>query len=515
MGCNSSKVAENTVSSTDIPPFLDTLRMKLHSFGENYDIKEVYHSIVDVIENDLRDRFLNNLISKITFSRKSYVVKESELPSDVKLYLDDNTRKLCTTKDGIDCYQLLSNVILSSSFMPYPCDDVEKRFICRQFPNIKAYKEFVYELSTKVMDHNGLCYRNIDYSVNDASIVVSSVEQLIIGSIPLLLEKDPLAGKWKGFCLEYSKNPRLEVVLPPLRRTEYATEVTPHVNESSAPEMGVEKGDEKIEEVKAEEVKIDEEKVEEKVEEEKVDEEKVDEVKAEEEKAEEGKIDEKADEEKIDEEKIEEKIDEEKVDEEKIEEKVDEEKIDEVKIEEVNADEEKIEEKVDEEKVDEEKTEEKADEEKVDEEKVEEKIEEKIDEVKIEEKADEEKADEEKVEEKAEEEKADEEKIDEEKIDEEKVDEVKTEERIDEVKTEEKVDEEKIDEEKTDEVKAEEEKADEVKTEEKADKEKIEEKADKEKISSENSQKTGDVCKQVDVKPGDITLAVESVNETK
>ena len=497
MGCNSSKVAENTVSSTDIPPFLDTLRMKLHSFGENYDIKEVYHSIVDVIENDLRDRFLNNLISKITFSRKSYVVKESELPSDVKLYLDDNTRKLCTTKDGIDCYQLLSNVILSSSFMPYPCDDVEKRFICRQFPNIKAYKEFVYELSTKVMDHNGLCYRNIDYSVNDASIVVSSVEQLIIGSIPLLLEKDPLAGKWKGFCLEYSKNPRLEVVLPPLRRTEYATEVTPHVNESSAPEMGVEKGDEKIEEVKAEEVKIDEEKVEEKVEE----------VKADEVKAEEGKIDEvKAEEEKIEEEKTEEKVDEEKVDEEKAEEKVDEEKTEEKveeNAEEVKVDEEKIEEKIDEEKIDEEKVDEEKTEEKADEEKVEEKI----DEVKIEEKV--EKVDEEKVEEK----------IDEVKIEEVNAEEEKTEEKVDEEKTEEKIDEVKIEEVNAEEEKAEEkideEKVDEEKIEEKIDEVKIEEKADKEKISSENSQKTGDVCKQVDVKPGDITLAVESVNETK
>ena len=85
------------------------------------------------------------------------------------------------------------------------------------------------------------------------------------------------------------------MVLPPLRRTEYATEMTPHVNEISAPEMGVEKGNEKVEEVKteekADEVKIDEEKIEEKADE-KVDEEKVDEEKAEEEKAEEEKIDE-------------------------------------------------------------------------------------------------------------------------------------------------------------------------------------------------------------------------------
>ena len=417
MGCCTSKAFEEGESIEFSSPLLDNLRNTVETNAESYDAKGMTHKVLDILDNYLRSRFLDKLISTINLPEGGYLVAEHKLPESVSRYLDENTRALCEKQKGmVDCYQLLSNVILSSRFVPYPCEDTEKRYICQQFSTSKDYKSFLYGLSTLALNRDNVCEYSATYQFGEDSIAISPLESLILDSIPHILDKEPTAGEWEDFCrrngLDANQSVKLPALQPDITIKLPVTEnkqVSNLEGENSEPvmvEVEETKPEEKAEEKKVEEEEPEEEKVEEKTEE-----------KAEEEpvKVEEEKPEEKAEtkpEEPVKVEETEEKAEEEKTEEKAEEEKPEEKKAEEEKPEEKKAEEEKPEEKAEEEepeekKAEEEKPEEKAEEEKPEEEKVETKPEEKKAE---EEKPEEEKAEEEKPEEKVEEEKPEEKK---------------------------------------------------------------------------------------------------------
>ena len=406
MGCCTSKAFEEGESIEFSSPLLDNLRNTVETNAESYDAKGMTHKVLDILDNYLRSRFLDKLISTINLPEGGYLVAEHKLPESVSRYLDENTRALCEKQKGmVDCYQLLSNVILSSRFVPYPCEDTEKRYICQQFSTSKDYKSFLYGLSTLALNRDNVCEYSATYQFGEDSIAISPLESLILDSIPHILDKEPTAGEWEDFCrrngLDANQSVKLPALQPDITIKLPVTEnkqVSNLEGENSEPvmvEVEETKPEEKAEEKKAEEekpveveepVKEEEEPEEEKAEEEKPEEEKVEEEEHEEEKVEE-KTEEKA------ETKPEEPV---KVEEEKPEEKAETKPEEPVKVEET------------EEKAEEEKTEEKAEEEKTEEKKAEE------------EKPEEKKAEEEKTEEKKAEEEKPEEKVEEEKPEEKK-----------------------------------------------------------------------------------------------
>ena len=424
MGCCTSKAFEEGESIEFSSPLLDNLRNTVETNAESYDAKGMTHKVLDILDNYLRSRFLDKLISTINLPEGGYLVAEHKLPESVSRYLDENTRALCEKQKGmVDCYQLLSNVILSSRFVPYPCEDTEKRYICQQFSTSKDYKSFLYGLSTLALNRDNVCEYSATYQFGEDSIAISPLESLILDSIPHILDKEPTAGEWEDFCrrngLDANQSVKLPALQPDITIKLPVTEnkqVSNLEGENSEPvmvEVEETKPEEKAEEKKAEEekpveveepVKEEEEPEEEKAEEEKPEEEKVEEEEHEEEKVEE-KTEEKA------ETKPEEPV---KVEEEKPEEKAETKPEEPVKVEET------------EEKAEEEKTEEKAEEEKTEEKKAEE------------EKPEEKKAEEEKTEEEKAEEEKPEEKVEEEEPEEKKAEEEKTEEKVEEEKPEEK-----------------------------------------------------------------------------
>ena len=424
MGCCTSKAFEEGESIEFSSPLLDNLRNTVETNAESYDAKGMTHKVLDILDNYLRSRFLDKLISTINLPEGGYLVAEHKLPESVSRYLDENTRALCEKQKGmVDCYQLLSNVILSSRFVPYPCEDTEKRYICQQFSTSKDYKSFLYGLSTLALNRDNVCEYSATYQFGEDSIAISPLESLILDSIPHILDKEPTAGEWEDFCrrngLDANQSVKLPALQPDITIKLPVTEnkqVSNLEGENSEPvmvEVEETKPEEKAEEKKAEEekpveveepVKEEEEPEEEKAEEEKPEEEKVEEEEHEEEKVEE-KTEEKA------ETKPEEPV---KVEEEKPEEKAETKPEEPVKVEET------------EEKAEEEKTEEKAEEEKTEEKKAEE------------EKPEEKKAEEEKTEEEKAEEEKPEEKVEEEEPEEKKAEEEKPEEKVEEEKPEEK-----------------------------------------------------------------------------
>ena len=218
MGCCTSKAFDDGEEISFSSPLIENLRNTVESIGASYDAKEITHKILNLLDDDLRSRFLDNLISKINLPAKGYFVPENELPDSVSRYLDQNTRNLCIKEnDAVDCYQLLNNVILSSHFIPYPCDDIEKRYICHQFSSSKDYKSFLYGLSTMVLDRKNVCEYSATYSFGEDSVQVSPVELFIIESIPHILDKEPTAGNWDNFCKRNGLNPNQNVKLPSLQ----------------------------------------------------------------------------------------------------------------------------------------------------------------------------------------------------------------------------------------------------------------------------------------------------------
>ena len=338
MGCCTSKAFEEGESIEFSSPLLDNLRNTVETNAESYDAKGMTHKVLDILDNYLRSRFLDKLISTINLPEGGYLVAEHKLPESVSRYLDENTRALCEKQKGmVDCYQLLSNVILSSRFVPYPCEDTEKRYICRQFSTSKDYKSFLYGLSTLALNRDNVCEYSATYQFGEDSIAISPLESLILDSIPHILDKEPTAGEWEDFCrrngLDANQSVKLPALQPDITIKLPVTEnkqVSNLEGENSEPVM-VEVEETKPEE-KAEEKKVEEEepveveepvKEEEEPEEEKAEEEKPEEEKAEEEKPEEEKVEEeKPEEEKVEETKPEEeKVEETKPEEEKAEEK--------------------------------------------------------------------------------------------------------------------------------------------------------------------------------------------------
>ena len=370
MGCCTSKAFEEGESIEFSSPLLDNLRNTVEANAESYDAKGMTHKVLDILDNYLRSRFLDKLISNINLPEGGYLVAEHKLPESVSRYLDENTRALCEKQKGmVDCYQLLSNVILSSRFVPYPCEDTEKRYICQQFSTSKDYKSFLYGLSTLALNRDNVCEYSATYQFGEDSIAISPLESLILDSIPHILDKEPTAGEWEDFCRRNGLDANQSVMLPalqpditiklPVTENKQVSNLEGENSEPVMVEVEETKPEEKAEEKKVEEeepVKVEEEKTEEKAETKPEEPVKVEET---EEKAEE-KTEEKVEDEKPEEEKAEEEKPEEKAEETKTEEKVEEEKPEEEKAEETQPEEKKAEEtQPEEEKAEEEKPEEK------------------------------------------------------------------------------------------------------------------------------------------------------------
>ena len=333
MGCCTSKAFEEGESIGFSSPLLDNLRNTVEANAESYDAKGMTHKVLDILDNYLRSRFLDKLISTINLPEGGYLVAEHKLPESVSRYLDENTRALCEKQKGmVDCYQLLSNVILSSHFVPYPCEDTEKRYICQQFSTSKDYKSFLYGLSTLALNRDNVCEYSATYQFGEDSIAISPLESLIIDSIPHILDGEPTAGEWEDFCRRNGLDANQSVKLPALQPDiTIKLPVTENKQVNNVEGENPEPVMVEVEETKPEEKKVEEEKPEEKKVEEEKPEEKAEETKPEE-KAEETKPEEKAEEEKPEEKKAEEeKPEEKKVEETKPEEKAEEEKPEEKK----------------------------------------------------------------------------------------------------------------------------------------------------------------------------------------
>ena len=220
MGCCTSKGFDEEEEVSISRSFLETLRNTVGSIGVSYDAKDITHKILDILDSYLRSRFLDNLISQINLPDKGYLVAESDLPRSVSKYLDENTRSLCVeSQNMVNCFELLSNVILSSNFVPYRCDDTEKRYICQQFTSSKDYKSFLYDLTTSTLDPNNVYEYSDTYSVGNTSFTISPVESLIIDSIPHILNEDSTTGAWENFCKRNVMDPNQKVKLPSLQPT--------------------------------------------------------------------------------------------------------------------------------------------------------------------------------------------------------------------------------------------------------------------------------------------------------
>ena len=217
MGCCTSKGFDEEEEVSISRSFLETLRNTVGSIGVSYDAKDITHKILDILDSYLRSRFLDNLISQINLPDKGYLVAESDLPRSVSKYLDENTRSRCVeSQNMVNCFELLSNVILSSNFVPYRCDDTEKRYICQQFTSSKDYKSFLYDLTTSALDPNNVYEYSDTYSVDNTSFTISPVESLIIDSIPHILNEDSTTGAWENFCERNDLDPNQKVELPSL-----------------------------------------------------------------------------------------------------------------------------------------------------------------------------------------------------------------------------------------------------------------------------------------------------------
>ena len=83
MGCCTSKAFEEGESIEFSSPLLDNLRNTVESNGESYNAKDITHKILDVLDNYLRSRFLDKLISTINLPEGGYLVAEHKLPECV------------------------------------------------------------------------------------------------------------------------------------------------------------------------------------------------------------------------------------------------------------------------------------------------------------------------------------------------------------------------------------------------------------------------------------------------
>ena len=181
--------------------FLATIREVTDSLSKPYNAEEADTRILDVIENELKMRFLDASIHSLTSIREDGKIEESRLPSDLKSLCDSTIMAQCMGADHVvDGYALLCKISLSSAFVPFAAKDVTRKFICHQFKDNKSYSSFLYDLSGKVCSSANVCEYSIPFVYDDATISVSAVENSILSSIPLLQGDNVYAGSWDGFC---------------------------------------------------------------------------------------------------------------------------------------------------------------------------------------------------------------------------------------------------------------------------------------------------------------------------
>ena len=88
--------------------FLATIREVTDSLSKPYNAEEADTRILDVIENELKVRFLDASIHSLTSIREDGKIEESRLPSDLKSLCDSTIMAQCMGADHVvDGYALL------------------------------------------------------------------------------------------------------------------------------------------------------------------------------------------------------------------------------------------------------------------------------------------------------------------------------------------------------------------------------------------------------------------------
>lgn len=145
-------------------PILDVIRPLTKDVAESFNAEEYQRKILGVVDEKLRQLYLDRCIKDCCSISEDGIVEEEKLPSNLKDLLDDSLKRLCIRGDAkVDCYYLLSNVAKSAKFISFPNANIEHRFIAHQFSDEKSYNAFLYDLSSKlvvrnnVTDHFGDC----------------------------------------------------------------------------------------------------------------------------------------------------------------------------------------------------------------------------------------------------------------------------------------------------------------------------------------------------------------------
>ena len=234
-------------------PILDVIRPLTKDVAESFNAEEYQRKILGVVDEKLRQLYLDRCIKDCCSISEDGIVEEEKLPSNLKDLLDDSLKRLCIRGDAkVDCYYLLSNVAKSAKFISFPNANIEHRFIAHQFSDEKSYNAFLYDLSSKLVVRNNVT--DISETAEGSNTAVSSVEKIIISGIPHINEICECNGMWNSFCdrVKDSLKER-EKMIAGVKGSE--------VKEEKAEEA---KTEEKVEEKPVEEMKAEEKAVEEK-----------------------------------------------------------------------------------------------------------------------------------------------------------------------------------------------------------------------------------------------------------
>ena len=180
-------------------PILDVIRPLTKDVAESFNAEEYQRKILGVVDEKLRQLYLDRCIKDCCSISEDGIVEEEKLPSNLKDLLDDSLKRLCIRGDAkVDCYYLLSNVAKSAKFISFPNANIEHRFIAHQFSDEKSYNAFLYDLSSKLVVRNNVT--DISETAEGSNTAVSSVEKIIISGIPHINEICECNGMWNSFC---------------------------------------------------------------------------------------------------------------------------------------------------------------------------------------------------------------------------------------------------------------------------------------------------------------------------
>ena len=219
MGGCTSKTNTDIEEGISSIPFLDSFREMVNTLQKERTPQETQEIVLTFVDNELRERFLDECVKDVKAVASNGIMEESKLPACISTLLDQKVLSVSKTKEGlVNCFIFLQNIDLSSKLISYPCEDAEKHFICRQFNDNKSNMAFLYDISTKIAHGTNLEEYNEKYEENGYDLQVSSVEKVLLTYIPCLLENNEFAGNWKS--LNIPMIPPNEVVMEGLVEVE-------------------------------------------------------------------------------------------------------------------------------------------------------------------------------------------------------------------------------------------------------------------------------------------------------